>query len=73
MLKKLSVVELPRHSHRMQGKPPKYTPNQLENIEYERVQQSSTGSTKQGETSIVIHPEFEVNKHQTIEINQEQP
>lgn len=56
------MAELPRHSHRMQGKPPEYTPSQLENLKSERGQQSRTGSTEQEETSVIIHPDYEVNK-----------
>ena len=56
------MAKLPRHSLRMQGKPLDYTPSQLEKNKAERVQQSRIGSTEEGETSIVIHGDFNVNQ-----------
>ena len=56
----------------MQGKLPQYTPSQFEKIKIERVQQSGTESIEQGEKSMVIHLDFEVNQPQIIEKDQEQ-
>ena len=66
------MAELPRHSRRMQGKPPEYTPSQLENLKYERGQPLGTRSTEKEETSVIIHPDYEVDQPQTIDSYQEQ-
>ena len=67
------MAELPRHSRRMQGKPLEYTPSQLEKLKSERGQQSGIRSTEQEETSVIIHPDYEVNQPQRVGTNQEQP
>ena len=72
-VKILTVAELPRHSHRMQGKPPEYTPSQLENLKYERGQPLGTVSTKQEETFVIIHPDYELDQPRTAESYQRQP
>ena len=65
MLQFLIVVELPRQSCRMQGKPPEYTPSQLEKIKFEKGKPSGNGSTEKEETSVIIHPDYEVDQPQT--------
>ena len=53
------MAELPRQSRRLQGKPPEYTPSQLEGLKAlvphttSRIQ-----STKLGESSLITHPEI---------------
>ena len=54
----------------MQGKPPEYTPSQLEKIKSEKGKTLGTGSTEQEETSIIIHPDYEVDQPQTTESSQ---
>lgn len=61
------MVELPRQPRRMQGKPPEYTPSQLEKLKSEKGQTSGTGSIEHEETSIIINPEYEVDQPQTVE------
>ena len=64
------MAELPRQSCRMQGKPLEYTPSQLEKLKYEKGQPSGTGSIEQEETSVIIHPDYEVDQPQTTESSQ---
>lgn len=54
----------------MQGKPPEYTPSQLENLKFETGQPLGTGSTEKEETSIIIHPDYEVDQPQTAKCYQ---
>ena len=54
----------------MQGKPSEYTPSQLERLRYERGQTSRTILTEQEETSIIIHPDYEVDQSQTTKFTQ---
>lgn len=44
----------------------------MEKSKTERVQSSGIGSTEQGESSIVIHPDFEINQPQKTETEQDQ-
>ena len=67
MLKVLIVAELPRQSRTMQGKPPEYTPSQLERLKSKKGQTSGTGSTENEETSIIIHPEYKIEQPRTAE------
>ena len=64
------MVELPRQSRRMQGKPLEYTPSQLEKLKSEKGKTSGTGSTEHEETSIIIHPKYEVDQPQKAESSQ---
>ena len=54
------MVELPRQSRRLQGKPPEYSPSQLEGLR--ALVSSSSGrikSTEVGTSSIVVHPGYQ--------------
>ena len=54
------MVELLRQSRRLQGKPPEYTPSQLEGLH--ALVSSSSGrirSTEIGTSSIVVHPNYQ--------------
>ena len=63
------MAELPRQSRRLQGKPPKYTPNQLEGLRaLVSPSDSRIRSKKVGESYIVVHPDYQL---QTIEHIQE--
>ena len=61
------MAELPSQSRRMQGKPPEYTPSQLEKLKSEKGQTSGTRSTKHEETSVIIHLDYKVDQPQTTE------
>ena len=53
------MVELPRQSRRTQGKPHEYTPSQLEGLKSLIPNVISIiVLTKQGESSIITHPNF---------------
>ena len=68
MLKVLVVAKLPRRSRRTQGKPPEYTPSQLEGLKSLIPNViGRTRLTEQGESSIIIHPDFEVDQPQIAE------
>ena len=61
------MVELPRQSRRLQGKPSQYTSSQLKGL---KVVVPHTirkiRSTKLGESSIITHPDYhEINQPQT--------
>ena len=62
------MAELPIQLRRTQGKPPEYTPSQLEILKTMIPHTiSRTGSTELGESCIITHPDFEVNKPQLAE------
>ena len=62
------MVELPRRSRRTQGKPPEYTPSQLEGLKYLIPNViNRTGLTEQGESFIITHPDFKVDQLQVAE------
>ena len=62
------MAESPRRSRRTQGKPPKYTPSELEGLKSLIPNViSRTGLTEQGESSIILHPDFEVDQSQVAE------
>ena len=62
------MAELPRRSRRTQGKPPEYTPSQLERLKSLIPNVISiTGLTEQGESSIIIHLDSEVDQLQIAE------
>ena len=66
------MVELPRQSRRLQGKPPEYTSSQLEGLKAVVVPHtiSRIRSTETRESSIITHPNYhEIN--QTTEYIQE--
>ena len=52
----------------MQGKPPKYTPIQLEKIKAERSKSTGSGPSDQPETPTMVESEIEVNQPQGFEI-----
>ena len=57
------MAELPIQLRRTQGKPPEYTPSQLERLKTLIPHTiSRTGSKEQGESSVITHPDFEVNQ-----------
>ena len=64
------MAELPRQLCRIQGKPPEYTPSQLEGLKALVPHTTSRiRSTKPGESSIITHPDYhEVNQSQTVYI-----
>ena len=55
------MAELPRQSRRLQGKPPEYTPSQLEGL-CALVSSSSSRirSTEVEVSSIVVHPDHQI-------------
>ena len=62
------MAELSRRSCRNQGKPPEYTPSQLEGLKSLIPNViSRTRLTEQGESSIITHPDFKVNQLQIEE------
>ena len=62
------MVELPRQSRRLQGKPPEYTPSQLEELKALVLHIiSRIRLTKLRESSIITHPNYhEVNQSEKI-------
>ena len=55
------MADFPRQSRRLKGKPPKYSPSQLEGLR--ALVSSSSGrirSTEIGSSSIVIHPDHQI-------------
>ena len=58
------MAKLPRQSRRLQGKPPEYTPSQLEGLKTLVAHSiSRIRSTEPGESSIITHPDYhEVNQ-----------
>ena len=55
------MAELPRQSRRLQGKPPKYTPSQLEGLRaLVPPSDSIFGSPEAGDTSLIVHPNYQV-------------
>ena len=61
------MAKLPRQSHRLQGKPPKYTSSQLEGLRALVPHTTSRiRSMVPGESSIITHPDYhEVNQSET--------
>jgi len=62
--------ESPRQSCRVQGKPPKYTPNQLDKIKTERSKSIGSKASKEPKTLIILQAktiETEVNPSQEVE------
>ena len=60
VIKYLIVAELPRQSHRLWGQPPEYTPSQLEGLRaLVTPSESRVGSPEAGESSLVIHPNYQ--------------
>lgn len=54
------MVELPRKSHRLRGQPPEFSPSQPEGIRaLVTPRDSRVGSPKEGESSLVVHPDFQ--------------
>lgn len=58
------MVNLPRHSWRMQGKPPEYTWSQLEKIKAEMSKTTISRTSDQPETSTNVESKTEVNQPQ---------
>ena len=55
------MAELPRQSRRLQGKPPKYTPSQLEGLRaLLSPTESRIRSKEAGESSIFVHPDYQL-------------
>ena len=55
------MAELPRQSRRLRGQPPEYTPSQLEGLRaLVTPSESRVGSPKAGESSLIIHPNYQV-------------
>ena len=52
------MAELPRQSHRLRGKPPEFTPSQLEGLRaLVTPTESRVGSPEAGESSFIVHPD----------------
>ena len=55
------MAELPIQSRRLQGKPPEYTPSQLEGLQA-LVSPSDirVGSLEAGESSLIVHLDYQI-------------
>ena len=54
------MAELPRKSRRLRGQPPEFSPSQLEGLKVLVTPRDSRfGSPEEGESSLVVHPDFQ--------------
>jgi len=54
------VAELPTQSGRLRGKPPEFSPSQLEGLRaLVTPSDSRVGSPEEGESSLVVHPDYQ--------------
>ena len=54
------MAELPRKSRRLRGQPPEFSLSQLEGLKVlVTPRDSRVGSPEEGESSLVVHPEFQ--------------
>jgi hypothetical protein len=61
------VAELPRKSRRLRGQPPEYSPSQLEGLRaLVTPSDSRVGSPEEGESSLVVHPDYQVQATEYI-------
>ena len=62
------MAELPRQSRRLQGKPLEYTPSQIEGLRaLVSPSDSRIRSTEAGESSIVVHPDYQLQTTEHIQ------
>lgn len=62
------MAKLLRQSHRLQGKPPEYTPSQLEGLRaLVSPSDSRVGSPKAGESSLIVHPDYQIQTTKYIQ------
>ena len=61
------MAELPRQSRRLRGKPPEYSPSQLEGLRaLVTPSDSRVGSSEEGESCLVVHPDYQVQATEYI-------